>query len=67
LDGVIKLIILVMLPLERFREFITENDLFGHHDKILAAVSGGKDSVLMAHLLKASVFSFGISHCNFQL
>src|SRR3569833_38035 len=56
-----------MLPLERFREFITENDLFGHHDKILAAVSGGKDSVLMAHLLKASGFSFGIAHCNFQL
>jgi len=56
-----------MLPLEHFREFISKNDLFGHHDKILAAVSGGKDSVLMAHLLKASGFSFGVAHCNFQL
>ncbi|MFB9843732.1 tRNA lysidine(34) synthetase TilS [Mucilaginibacter ginsenosidivorans] len=56
-----------MLPTERFREFIVKNDLFGHHHKILAAVSGGKDSVLMAHLLKAAGFDFGIAHCHFQL
>jgi tRNA(Ile)-lysidine synthase len=56
-----------MLPLERFRDFIEKNDLFGHHHKILAAVSGGMDSVLMAHLLKTAGFNFSIAHCNFQL
>jgi tRNA(Ile)-lysidine synthase len=56
-----------MLPTERFREFIAKNNLFGHHHKILAAVSGGKDSVLMAHLLKTAGYNFDIAHCNFQL
>jgi len=56
-----------MLPTERFNHFINQNDLFDHHDRILAAVSGGMDSVLMAHLLKAAGFNFGIAHCNFQL
>jgi tRNA(Ile)-lysidine synthase len=56
-----------MLPVERFTHFIEQNTLFGHNSKILAAVSGGMDSVLMAHLLKAAGFKFGIAHCNFQL
>jgi len=56
-----------MLPLKNFTDFIEQNNLFTHNSKILAAVSGGMDSVLMAHLLKASGFSFGIAHCNFQL
>lgn len=56
-----------MLPVERFTHFIEQNTLFEHNSKILAAVSGGMDSVLMAHLLKAAGFTFGIAHCNFQL
>src|SRR5579872_1068894 len=56
-----------MLPIKRFLDFIEQNKLFGPADKILAAVSGGMDSVLMARLLKAAGFSFGIAHCNFQL
>ena len=56
-----------MLPTERFDDFIRRNNLFNHHDKVLAAVSGGMDSVLMAHLLKAAGFNFGIAHCNFEL
>ena len=56
-----------MLPTERFNHFISQNDLFSHHDRVLAAVSGGMDSVLMAHLFKAAGFNFGIAHCNFQL
>src|SRR5258707_15481747 len=56
-----------MLPVKRFTDFIEQNKLFGHDSKILAAVSGGMDSVLMAHLLKSAGFNFGIVHCNFQL
>jgi tRNA(Ile)-lysidine synthase len=56
-----------MLPVKRFIEFIEQNNLFGHDSKILAAVSGGMDSVLMARLLKSAGFNFGIAHCNFQL
>ena len=56
-----------MLPVKRFTQFINENNLFSAHDRILAAVSGGMDSVLMAHLLKAAGYNFGIAHCNFQL
>jgi tRNA(Ile)-lysidine synthase len=56
-----------MLPVERFTNFIDQNALFGHNSKILAAVSGGMDSVVMAHLLKAAGFTFSIAHCNFQL
>ena len=56
-----------MLPIKQFTSFITENSLFAHQDNILLAVSGGMDSVLMAHLFKEAGFNFGIAHCNFQL
>lgn len=56
-----------MLPLDRFREFITANDLFRDEDPILLAVSGGRDSVLMAHFFHQCGFRFGIAHCNFML
>ncbi|MDB5125182.1 MAG: tRNA(Ile)-lysidine synthetase [Mucilaginibacter sp.] len=56
-----------MLPAKRFTDFIDQNNLFGRDSKILAAVSGGMDSVVMAHLLKSAGLNFGIAHCNFQL
>jgi tRNA(Ile)-lysidine synthase len=56
-----------MLPVKLFTDFIEQNNLFGRNAKILAAVSGGMDSVIMAHLLKAAEFNFSIAHCNFQL
>lgn len=34
---------------------------------MLLAISGGKDSVLMAHLFNDARFNFGIAHCNFGL
>ncbi|QJD95370.1 tRNA lysidine(34) synthetase TilS [Mucilaginibacter robiniae] len=56
-----------MLPVQRFTHFIQQNQLFTPDSRILAAVSGGMDSVLMAHLLKAAGYTFGLAHCNFQL
>ncbi len=53
--------------LTQFNDFVSENNLFSKADKVLLAVSGGKDSVLMAHLFKLAGYNFGIAHCNFGL
>lgn len=57
----------MMLPLKKFTDFIDQNCLFDREGTVLAAVSGGKDSVLMVHLLKEAGYRFAIAHCNFQL
>ncbi|NCD68765.1 tRNA lysidine(34) synthetase TilS [Mucilaginibacter agri] len=56
-----------MLPLARFNAFADQNRLFDRQSKIVAAVSGGMDSVLMTRLLHAAGLQFVIAHCNFQL
>lgn len=56
-----------MLPLQEFKNYIKQHALFMQKSKVLLAVSGGKDSVLMAHLFKQSGYNFGIAHCNFNL
>lgn len=56
-----------MLLLHNFLDYIRLNSLFNPDQRILLAVSGGKDSVLMAHLFKQGGFKFGIAHCNFGL
>lgn len=56
-----------MLPIDAFQDFIRQQQLFEPDDKILLAVSGGKDSVLMFELFKALNLNIGIAHCNFML
>ncbi|MDP2235167.1 MAG: tRNA lysidine(34) synthetase TilS [Bacteroidales bacterium] len=53
--------------IETFKTFIKENQLFDSNSRILAAVSGGRDSVVLAYLLKEAGYNFSIAHCNFQL
>lgn len=52
---------------DEFKRFITENSLIKSGDKILLAVSGGIDSMVMARLFLDLKNSIGIAHCNFSL
>jgi tRNA(Ile)-lysidine synthase len=53
--------------IDEFKKFIAENNLIKPGDKILLAVSGGIDSMVMAHLFYQQDFKIGIAHCNFSL
>lgn len=53
--------------LQHFRQFIREENLFQQNSKLLIAVSGGMDSVVLCELCRQAGFSFTIAHCNFQL
>lgn len=53
--------------LEEFRRFIRSNSLCRPGDRILLAVSGGIDSMVMLHLYAAAGYKPGIAHCNFHL
>ena len=53
--------------LHGFLTYINEQKLFEPAEKILLAVSGGKDSVAMLDLFCRAKLSFAVAHCNFQL
>jgi tRNA(Ile)-lysidine synthase len=53
--------------LELFEEHIKKNKLFSNKHRLLLAVSGGLDSVVLAWLLKKGGYSFTMAHCNFNL
>ncbi|UYQ95182.1 tRNA lysidine(34) synthetase TilS [Chitinophaga horti] len=52
---------------EAFRDYIRQQNLLAAEQKTLLAVSGGRDSVVMAHLFHVSGLAFEIAHCNFAL
>ncbi len=52
---------------ELFIRYLGEQALCQQGDRILLAVSGGKDSVLMTHLFASAGYTIGIAHCNFRL
>ena len=51
----------------RFQNSIKEQFLFHEKDKLLLAVSGGIDSVVLCELCKQAGYDFAMAHCNFQL
>ncbi len=56
-----------MSLITQFNAYINEQHLFEKKDKLLLAVSGGVDSVVLCELCSQSGYDFVIAHCNFQL
>ena len=53
--------------LEQFLKNVVSKDLFTAKHKILLAISGGIDSMVLLHLFEQSDFEYGVAHCNFKL
>ena len=53
--------------LHRFEKYALKKQLISPDGKVLAAVSGGLDSVVMARLLAQKGWLHGIAHVNFGL
>lgn len=53
--------------LEQFKSHIDKNLTFLNESKLLIAISGGLDSVVLAHLCKVLDINFALAHCNFNL
>ena len=51
----------------RFESNILKKELFNKQHKLLLAISGGVDSVVLAYILKSGNFNFSLAHCNFKL
>lgn len=56
-----------MSLLNQFILFVSKENLFSPKDKLLLAVSGGVDSVVLCELCKQVGYDFVIAHCNFRL
>jgi tRNA(Ile)-lysidine synthase len=52
---------------KEFESNIIKNQLFNKNSHLLLAISGGVDSVVLAHLLKSGNYNFSLAHCNYKL
>jgi tRNA(Ile)-lysidine synthase len=50
-----------------FQNYVSEHQLFTQTDKLLVAISGGVDSMVLTDLLRQGQYHFALAHCNFQL
>jgi len=53
--------------LKEFQDYIAEYHMLKPESRVLLAVSGGIDSMVMAHLFRSAGIECGIAHCNFSL
>ena len=53
--------------IEQFRKYINDNHLINKGDRILVALSGGVDSMVLAELLRRESYDIAFAHCNFHL
>lgn len=52
---------------ENLKRYIEENQLFDETHKVLVAVSGGIDSMVLLHMLRKAGYAVSVAHCNFNL
>lgn len=52
---------------QRYIDFIAQEQLFKTGNRLLLAVSGGIDSVVLCALCHQAGYDFAIAHCNFRL
>lgn len=50
-----------------FIQFIKDNGLIKKGQRVLLAISGGMDSMVLLQLFEKSGFDYGVVHCNFKL
>ncbi|MBN1387530.1 MAG: tRNA lysidine(34) synthetase TilS [Bacteroidales bacterium] len=53
--------------IERFEQYRKQKKLFSGNDRILLAVSGGIDSMVMLDIFIRLNYNIAVAHCNFQL
>ena len=53
--------------IEKFQNYIESQHLINKGDRILVALSGGVDSMVLAELLRLSGYDITFAHCNFHL
>ena len=53
--------------LQKFKQHLHQNFPFLEDSKLLIAISGGIDSVVLAHLCSQLDLNFSLCHCNFNL
>jgi len=53
--------------LSLFKDYIQRHDLAGVGDRVLLAVSGGVDSMVLLSLFREAGFTVGVAHGNFHL
>lgn len=53
--------------LTQFKDYIATHDLVAAHDKVLLAISGGLDSMVMLDLFREAGYEVGAAHANFGL
>lgn len=53
--------------IRKFQQYIENHGLIGKDERVLVALSGGVDSMVLAELLRWSGYDIAFAHCNFHL
>ncbi len=53
--------------IRKFQQYIEDYNLIGKDERVLVALSGGVDSMVLAELLHRSGYDIAFAHCNFHL